>query len=245
MLNIKNLRVRTRKEKKNILKGVDFSVKNGEIHAIMGKNGSGKSTLCKVIMGHPKYEVIDGSITFKGKDVLKMKPDERGRLGIFLGFQNPPEIQGVALGSFLRTAKNAQAKEKISPIDFLNDVKAVAERLKIKPEFIESSVNDGSSGGEKKRVEALQMSLLNPKLVLMDEIDSGLDIDALKTVSKEINGVFKKSSPAVVLVTHYQRILNYITPHFVHIMADGRIVKSGGAEIAKKLEEEGYNAFID
>lgn len=244
MLKISNLQARTTKEKQSILKGIDLSVKSGEIHAIMGPNGSGKSTLCKTLMGHPRYEVTGGSAKFNGEDLLKISPDKRAKLGIFLGFQNPVEVPGVTLGSFLRISKNTRTKESTNPVKFFKEVEMVAKNLKIKPSFLDHSLNEGSSGGEKKRAEILQMSILKPKLIILDEIDSGLDIDALKTVAKEINRFFKENSPAIILVTHYQRILNHISPHFVHIMSEGRIIKSGGVKLAEKLEKEGYKNFI-
>jgi len=249
ILEIKNLHAEV--EGQEILKGISLTIKSGEIHAIMGPNGSGKSTLCKVLMGHPAYKVTSGSATFNGADILEMAVNERANLGIFLGFQHPLEISGVTLGNFLRLAKNANNKavqgedfEPLSPVQFMRDTKALAETLKMDTKFIGRSVNEGSSGGERKRAEILQMSVLEPKVTLLDEIDSGLDIDALKIVAEGINTNFKANKPAVLLITHYQRILNYITPHFVHIMSDGQIVKSGEKELALQLEEEGYENFI-
>ncbi len=248
MLIISDLRARTRKEKQPILNGVNLKVKKGEIHVIMGPNGSGKSTLCKTLMGHPRYEVTGGTAKFNNKDILKLSPDKRAKEGIFLGFQDPIEIPGVKLGSLIRLSKNSLAKKSKSPsespIELLKKTKEKAKDLKIKPHFLEHSVNEGASGGEKKRAEILQMAIMEPKLILLDEIDSGLDIDALKAVAKEINAYFKKHSPAIVIVTHYQRILHHISPNFVHIMSDGEIIKSGEKDLAEKLEKEGYKNFI-
>ncbi len=266
VLEIKNLHAEIENQK--ILKGINLTIKSGEIHAIMGPNGSGKSTLCKILMGHPSYKVTKGKVTFNGKNILKLEPNERANLGIFLGFQHPLEIPGVTLGNFMRLAKNATkaaahravartAAQRRSPrilhstspftplplVEFMKEIKATAESLKMDPKFIGRSVNEGSSGGERKRAEILQMSVLEPKIALLDEIDSGLDIDALKIVATGINDSFKKNSPAILLVTHYQRILNYITPHFVHVISAGRIVKSGGKELALQLEAEGYENF--
>lgn len=257
-LEIRNLHAKIADQE--ILKGINLSIKSGEIHAIMGPNGSGKSTLCKILMGHPSYEVTKGKVTFNGKDILKLEPNERANLGIFLGFQHPLEIPGVTLGNFMRLSKRAVASRRLaeapdpsphpasapsfSPVEFMREIKAIAETLKMDPKFIGRCVNEGSSGGERKRAEILQMTILEPKIALLDEIDSGLDIDALKIVAEGINRSFQKNSPAILLVTHYQRILNYITPHFVHIISDGKIVKSGGKELALQLEEEGYENFI-
>ncbi len=244
MLKISDLQARTAKEKQSILKGINLSVNPGEIHVIMGPNGSGKSTLCKTLMGHPRYEVTGGTAKFSGKNILKISPDKRAKLGIFLGFQNPVEIPGVTLGGFLRISKNTRTKEPLNPVKFFGEVEETAKNLKIKSSFLDHSLNEGASGGEKKRAEILQMSVLKPKLIILDEIDSGLDIDALKTVAKEINRFFKENSPAIILVTHYQRILHHISPHFVHIMSEGKIIKSGGVKLAEKLEKEGYKNFI-
>lgn len=229
-----------------ILKGINLTIKSGEIHAIMGPNGSGKSTLCKVLMGHPKYEVTKGSAKFNGEEILEMETDERAKLGLFLGFQQPLEIPGVSLGNFLRLAKNAQIKandpeaQDIRPAEFVKTMSQAAETLKMEREFIGRSVNEGFSGGEKKRAEIMQMSILEPKIALLDEIDSGLDIDALKIVSEGILDALRKSNCGVLLITHYQRILNYVEPNFVHIMQNGKITKSGGKKLAQELEEKGY-----
>ena len=233
---------------KEILKGVSLKIQSGEIHAIMGPNGSGKSTLCKILMGHPQYEVTKGSATFNGQEILELEPNERANLGLFLGFQHPLEIPGVTMSNFLRIAKNANlkanGKEQIPPMDFLNEMKEVVENLKIDRQFIGRSVNQGFSGGEKKRAEIAQMAVLEPKVALLDEIDSGLDIDALKIVAEGINQSFEKTNVGILLITHYQRILNYITPDFVHVISDGKIVKSGGKELALELEEKGYEDLI-
>ncbi|MBP7671187.1 Fe-S cluster assembly ATPase SufC [Candidatus Gracilibacteria bacterium] len=246
-LQITNLHARV--DDKEILKGLTLTVKSGEIHAIMGKNGSGKSTLCKVLMGHPAYEVTAGTATLDGKDILELDPNERANLGLFLGFQHPLEIPGVTLGNFLRIAKNANRKandeEQISPREFLNEIKEKADQLKVDQSFINRSVNEGFSGGERKRAEIVQMAVLEPKIALLDEIDSGLDIDALKIVAEGINKTHAAHKTGILLITHYQRILNYITPDFVHVMNDGKIIKSGGSELAHKLEAEGYEQFIN
>lgn len=246
-LEIDNLHARV--EDREILKGLTLTIKSGEIHAIMGKNGSGKSTLCKVLMGHPSYEITEGSIKFDGEEISELDPNERANLGLFLGFQHPLEIPGVTLGNFLRIAKNANRKandeEQISPREFLNEIKEKADQLKVDQSFINRSVNEGFSGGERKRAEIVQMAVLEPKIALLDEIDSGLDIDALKIVAQGINKTHAAHKTGVLLITHYQRILNYITPDFVHVMNDGKIIKSGGSELAHKLEAEGYEQFIN
>jgi len=234
---------------KKILNGINLKIRSGEIHAIMGPNGSGKSTLCNVIMGHPKYKVTRGKILFDKKPINTFTTDKRALLGLFLGFQNPMEIPGVTLGNFLRLAKNSNLKAsknpQIGPVDFLNFIKKTAKELRTDNSFIGRFVNEGFSGGEKKRAEILQMAILEPKIAILDEIDSGLDIDALKIVAKGIEKTFKKTNPGILIITHYQRILNYLSPHFVHIMADGKIVKSGTHSLAKKLEKEGYEKFIN
>jgi len=232
-----------------ILNGINLTIKQGEIHAIMGTNGSGKSTLCKVIMGHPKYKITKGLVKFNGENINKLSTDKRANLGIFLGFQNPIEIPGVTLGNFLRLSKNSQLKsnkqETIPPRQFITKLKDSAKDLKMDSQFINRSINEGFSGGEKKRAEILQMSLLEPKIALLDEIDSGLDIDALKNVAEGINKTQKKNNTGLLIITHYQRILNYIKPDFIHIMNKGKIIKSGEKELAHKLEAEGYEQFIN
>ena len=234
-------------EDQKILHGVNLVVKEGEIHAIMGRNGSGKSTLSKVIAGHPSYKVLSGSIQFKGKNILELEPEERARIGIFLGFQYPVEIPGVSNLEFLRVATNSRRKELLkSELDTFQFEDLVKDRLKIvemSPAFLERSVNEGFSGGEKKRNEILQMALLEPVISILDETDSGLDIDALRIVASGINRLSQPNS-ATILITHYQRLLNEITPDFVHIMADGKIIKTGNKELAIDLEKSGYE-FID
>ena len=245
ILSIEDLHVSV--EDQQILHGVNLLVKEGEIHAIMGRNGSGKSTLSKVIAGHPSYKVLSGSIQFKGKDILELEPEERARIGIFLGFQYPVEIPGVSNLEFLRVATNSRRKELLkSELDTFEFEDLVKERLKIvemDPAFLERSVNEGFSGGEKKRNEILQMALLEPVISILDETDSGLDIDALRIVASGINRLSQPNS-ATILITHYQRLLNEITPDFVHIMADGKIIKTGNKELAIDLEKSGYD-FID
>ncbi len=245
ILSIKDLHASV--EDQHILNGVNLLVKEGEIHAIMGRNGSGKSTLSKVIAGHPSYKVLSGSIQFKGTNILELAPEERARVGIFLGFQYPVEIPGVSNLEFLRVATNARRKELLkSELDTFEFEDLVKERLKIvemDPAFLERSVNEGFSGGEKKRNEILQMALLEPLLSILDETDSGLDIDALRIVASGINRLAKPNS-ATILITHYQRLLNEITPDFVHIMAEGKIIKTGNKELAIELEKSGYD-FID
>jgi Fe-S cluster assembly ATP-binding protein len=245
ILSIKDLHASV--EDQEILHGVNLVVNEGEVHAIMGRNGSGKSTLSKVIAGHPSYKVLSGSIQFKGKDILELEPEERARIGIFLGFQYPVEIPGVSNLEFLRVATNSRRKELLkSELDTFEFEDLVKERLKIvemDPAFLERSVNEGFSGGEKKRNEILQMALLEPVISILDETDSGLDIDALRIVASGINRLSQPNS-ATILITHYQRLLNEITPDFVHIMADGKIIKTGNKELAIELEKSGYD-FID
>jgi len=227
-----------------ILKGINLTVKTGEIHAIMGTNGSGKSTLAKVLAGHTDYEITDGTVDFEGKSLLDLAPEERARAGIFLGFQYPIEIPGVANNQFLRLAYNTaqvqQNKDELDPLEFDDLVREKMRLLEMNPDFLDRSVNENFSGGEKKRNEILQMSLLNPKIAILDETDSGLDIDALKIVSNGVNQLANKDN-ATILVTHYQRMLNYIVPDYVHVMESGRIVKTGGKELALDLEKHGYD----
>jgi Fe-S cluster assembly ATP-binding protein len=229
-----------------ILQGLDLEVGKGEIHAIMGPNGSGKSTLAKVIAGHPGYEVTKGSVVFDGKDILEMEPDERSRAGIFLAFQYPVEIPGVSIANFLRTALQARRGEG-EELDLFEFQDLLLDRMKLldmDPSFAERHVNEGFSGGEKKRNEILQMAVLEPRLAVLDETDSGLDIDALRIVSAGVNTLQKeRPDTAVMVITHYQRLLNHIQPHFVHVIVDGRIVRSGGPEVAVQLEEEGYASW--
>lgn len=229
-------------EGKEILKGVDLSIQGGEVHAVMGPNGTGKSTLASAIMGHPKYEVTDGSITLNGEDVLEMEVDERARAGLFLAMQYPSEIPGVTNADFLRSAINARRGEgnEISLIKFIRQMEAKMKELEIDPQFMHRYLNEGFSGGEKKRNEILQMMMLEPSIVILDEIDSGLDIDALKIVAAGVNSM-RSEERGFLIITHYQRLLNYIKPDYVHVMMQGRIVKSGGPELAERLEAEGYD----
>ena len=243
-LVIKNLHVSV--EENEILKGLDLTVRPGEIHAIMGPNGTGKSTLAYALMGHPNYEVLEGEANFKGVNILDLEPDERSHLGVFLAFQYPVAIPGVTVANFLRTAMNSHRKaqnpeDKGIPIpQFRNILKERMDLLKMDHGFAGRYLNDGFSGGEKKRAEILQMATLKPEIAILDETDSGLDIDALRIVSEGVNALRGQDFGAVV-ITHYQRILNYIQPDFVHIMLDGRIVESGGPELAHQLEEQGYD----
>ena len=241
MLDIKNLHVRA--EDKQILKGVDLHVNAGEVHAIMGPNGSGKSTLARVIAGHPEYQVDEGEVLFEGRDLLAMDPDERAREGVFMAFQYPVEIAGVQNQYFLKAALNAKRKHQGLPeldaMEFLQLIKEKAKLLEIDQAMLSRAVNEGFSGGEKKRNEIFQLALLEPKLALLDETDSGLDIDALKVVANGVNSL-RSPSRAIVVVTHYQRLLDYIIPDYVHVLTAGRIVKSGGKELALELEKKGY-----
>ena len=227
-----------------ILKGIDLTVRNGEVHAIMGTNGSGKSTFAKVLAGHSAYEVTGGSVLFNDRDLFELTPEERARAGVFLAFQYPIEIPGVANSHFLRLAYNTlqaqRGKDELDPLEFEDFVRERMKLLEINPDFLDRGVNEGFSGGEKKRNEILQMALLEPRLAILDETDSGLDIDALRIIT---NGVNKLSSAdnAIILVTHYQRMLNYIVPDFVHVMRAGRIVKTGGKDLALDLEARGYD----
>jgi Fe-S cluster assembly ATP-binding protein len=229
---------------KEILKGLNLQVNVGEVHAIMGPNGSGKSTLSKVIAGHPAYEVFSGEVLFEGRDLLEMEPDERAREGVFMAFQYPVEVPGVSNSQFLRLAYNEKAKhhggEELDPLEFNDLLREKAKIVEMDPEFFKRSVNEGFSGGEKKRNEILQMAVLEPKLAILDETDSGLDIDALRVVAEGVNRL-RNENNSIVLVTHYQRLLNYIQPDFVHVLAGGRIVKEGGKELAIELEEKGYD----
>jgi Fe-S cluster assembly ATP-binding protein len=236
--------VDTEQGSKEILRGVDLTVARGETHAIMGPNGSGKSTLAYSIAGHPKYHVTGGTVTLDGEDVLAMKVDERARAGIFLAMQYPVEVPGVTVSNFLRTAKTAIDGEAPKLRTWTKEVKAAMEKLRIDPVFAQRNVNEGFSGGEKKRHEILQMELLNPRIAVLDETDSGLDVDALKIVSEGVNRVREGGQVGVLLITHYTRILRYIKPDFVHVFVDGRIAEQGGAELADRLEAEGYDRFV-
>ncbi|MBS8265957.1 Fe-S cluster assembly ATPase SufC [Mesobacillus boroniphilus] len=240
VLSIKDLQVEI--EGKQILKGVDIEVKGGEIHAIMGPNGTGKSTLSSSIMGHPKYEVTNGTVTLDGEDVLEMEVDERARAGLFLAMQYPSEISGVTNADFLRSALNSRLGEgnEISLMKFIRKMDKQMEFLEMDLDMAQRYLNEGFSGGEKKRNEILQLMMLEPKIAILDEIDSGLDIDALKVVSKGINQM-RGEDFGCLIITHYQRLLDYITPDYVHVMMQGRIVKSGGPELAQRLEAEGYD----
>jgi Fe-S cluster assembly ATP-binding protein len=246
LLEVKGLKVQV--EDNEILHGLDLTVNEGEVHAIMGPNGSGKSTLSHVIAGKPGYEVTAGEILFKGEDLLEMEPNERAAKGVFLAFQYPVEIPGVATMTFLRTALNAQRKARgegeYSTPDFLKKVREVSARLNIPQDMLKRGVNVGFSGGEKKRNEVLQMALFEPSLCILDEMDSGLDIDALRIAADGVNSLRSKDR-AMVVITHYQRLLNYIIPDFVHVMSKGRVVKSGGKDLALELEKSGYAQFED
>ena len=241
MLEIKGLTAKV--EDKEILHGIDLTVKAGEVHAIMGPNGSGKSTLARVLAGHPGYEVTGGSITYKGEDLLELAADERARKGVFMAFQYPVEIPGVNNAYFLKAALNATRKERgleeLDAIDFMTLVKAEAKRLQMDDSMLQRSVNEGFSGGEKKRNEIFHMAVLQPSLAVLDETDSGLDIDALRIVSEGVNAL-RGPERAFIVVTHYQRLLEYIVPDVVHVLSEGRIVKTGGRELALELEAKGY-----
>lgn len=242
MLTVKNLYARV--EEKEILKGINLQVNAGEVHAIMGPNGSGKSTLANVLAGKDGYEVTGGEVLLDGKDILEMSPEERAREGVFLAFQYPVEIPGVSNATFLKTALNEirkhQGLEELDAMHFLKYMREKMQMVGIDQKLINRSVNQGFSGGEKKRNEIFQLQMLQPKLAVLDETDSGLDIDALKIVSNGVN-LFRNKDNAVIVVTHYQRLLNYIVPDFVHVLVNGRIVKSGGKELALELEEKGYD----
>lgn len=243
-LEIKDLHVSV--AGKEILKGCSLSIGEGEVHAIMGPNGSGKSTLANVIAGNPVYEVTKGSILFKGKDVLGMTPDERAREGVFLAFQSPIELPGVGIAQFLKTALNEKLKSKgeneLDAVHFIKRLKTRAKALNISDEMLKRSVNEGFSGGEKKKMETFQMAFLEPDFCILDEMDAGLDIDALKTVSDGVN-VMREKTRSFLLITHFQRLLNYITPDHIHVMVDGKIVHSGDKSLAKVLEEKGYDDY--
>jgi Fe-S cluster assembly ATP-binding protein len=242
VLEIKNLHAKI--EGREILKGIDLVVNAGEIHAIMGPNGSGKSTLAKVLAGHPDYEVTEGEVIYQGRNLLELEPDERAREGVFLAFQYPIEVPGVSNANFLRMAYNEKAKhegrDELDPLEFDDLLRERMKVVEMDASFINRAVNEGFSGGEKKRNEILQMAVLEPKLAVLDETDSGLDIDALRVVASGVGKLANKDN-AILMVTHYQRLLNYITPDFVHVLYQGRIVKSGGKELAVELESKGYD----
>ena len=244
MLEIENLHVSV--DDREILRGIDLTVDKGQVHAIMGPNGSGKSTLAYVLAGRAGYDVTDGSIRFNGEDLLEMEPDERAAAGVFLAFQYPIEIPGVATMTFLKTALNAQRKKRglaeLSTPDFIRKVKDVSDRLNVTQEMLRRPLNVGFSGGEKKRNEIMQMALLEPTFCVMDETDSGLDIDALRIVAEGVN-TLRSPERSMLVITHYQRLLNYIVPDFVHVLSSGRVVRSGGKELALELEERGYGEF--
>ena len=240
LLEIKDLRVQV--DGKEILKGISLTVEKGQVHALMGPNGSGKSTLSNTLMGHPKYQVTGGQILFKGKDLAGVKTDARARMGIFLAFQYPTAIQGVSVANFMRTAMKSRFGEAFQPKEFRKQLKGAMASLGIDESFATRYVNDGFSGGEKKRHEVLQMAMLKPLLAIMDETDSGLDIDALRTVSEGVNRL-RGPELGILLITHYQRLLNYIQPDAVHVLVDGRIVRSGGKELALELEAKGYAPY--
>jgi Fe-S cluster assembly ATP-binding protein len=244
ILDIQNLRAKI--GDKEILKGLNLELQEGKVHAIMGPNGAGKSTLSKAIVGHYDVKIVDGKIIYKGEDITELEPEERALRGIFLSFQHPVEIPGVNNAYFLRTAVNAkrvyEGKEELNAAEFLRKMRAIASELGMKPEMLNRSLNEGFSGGEKKRNEILQMMMLEPDLIILDEIDSGLDIDALRAVSEGINKM-KDGKRSFLVITHYSRILDYIQPDFVHVLKDGKIIKTAGAELVAELEEKGYSAI--
>jgi Fe-S cluster assembly ATP-binding protein len=246
ILQIKNLHVSVETEQgsKEILKGVDLTIRSGETHAIMGPNGSGKSTLAYTIAGHPKYEVTEGEILLDGENVLEMSVDERARAGLFLAMQYPVEIPGVSVSNFLRTAKTAITGEAPAIRPWITEVREAMSNLKMDSDFTERNVNEGFSGGEKKRHEILQLELLKPQFAILDETDSGLDVDALRIVSEGVNRIKQTNGFGVLLITHYTRILNYIKPDFVHVFVAGKIAEQGGPELAERLEAEGYDRYL-
>jgi Fe-S cluster assembly ATP-binding protein len=238
-LEIQNLHVKH--EDREILRGVDLTVSKGEIHALMGPNGSGKSTLANTILGHPSYEVTEGSIVFKGEDITEADAHDRAQSGLFLAFQYPAAIPGVSIANFLRMALNTKREEPIKVKEFRDLLQHAVDLLDVDRSFTSRALNDGFSGGEKKRAEILQMAVLRPEVAVLDETDSGLDIDALRTVAEGVNKLHAEAGMGALIITHYQRILHYITPQFVHVLMDGRIVAEGGPELAHQLEREGYD----
>ena len=243
MLEIKNLKTITTDDSSSILKGLDLNIKKGEIHVIMGPNGSGKSTLANTIFASPRYEVVDGDILFEGKSILPLKTNERAKLGMFLSFQTPIEIPGITVSNFLKTAKSNISDEKINLYSFNNEIENNMDKLGINKDYINRELNVGFSGGEKKKNEILQLLTLNPKLAILDETDSGLDVDAIKTVVKGIK-LFKNDNNAVLIITHSTKILEGLDVNYVHILVDGKIVKTGDASLAKYIEENGYKDYI-
>lgn len=242
ILEIKDLNVNV--EGKHIIKGINLNVKQGETHVIMGPNGSGKSTLARTIMGHPKSVITGGDILVDGNSILSMTADKRAKLGLFLQFQNPVEVEGVGFINFLHLARQSYGETAQSTKEFMKDIKANINELKMGEDFLGRSLNQGFSGGEKKKAEVLQLSILKPKIAILDEPDSGLDIDAIRTVSEAVNNISSKSNMGLLIITHYSRILSYIKPQFVHVMADGRIVDRGGQELIEKLEKDGYDSYL-
>ena len=245
-LEIKNLHVSVNTDQgpKQILRGVDLTISSGETHAVMGPNGSGKSTLAYSVAGHPKYEITDGEILLDGENVLEMSVDERARAGLFLAMQYPVEVPGVSVSNFLRTAKTAISGEAPALREWVGDLKTAMKNLRMDSDFTERNVNEGFSGGEKKRHEILQLELLKPKIAILDETDSGLDVDALKIVSEGVNRAKANTDLGVLLITHYTRILRYIQPDFVHVFVAGKVAEQGGPELAKRLEAEGYDRYL-
>jgi Fe-S cluster assembly ATP-binding protein len=238
-LEIKNLHVRT--DDREILRGVDLNISRGEVHALMGPNGSGKSTLANTLLGHPSYEITEGTITFKGEDITESEPHERAKAGLFLAFQYPVSIPGVSVANFLRMAINAKREQPIQVKEFRTQLQKAIDLLEVDRTFTSRHLNDGFSGGEKKRAEILQMAMLAPDIAILDETDSGLDIDALRTVAEGVQRLHDEQGLGALIITHYQRILHYIKPQFVHILMEGRIVLEGGVELVERLEREGYD----